>query len=315
MKKYQHLIKYLYFGLGAASLGWIIVGSVDFFTQIYLSGKLWRFELYVCLFLMPLNWSLEAIKIQFLSKNKIGFGESITAVCKGMSFSFFIPFGLGTIVGRSVQQNRDKALLMAQISLLSSFVQSVVSISFGLYFLQSLMMDIQDTRLQNVRIMAIVSLLVLLLLFGLMLKYFPKLSQWMKNKVETYWMKQSLKFNEFSTVEILILFGISIIRYTVYVFQFVILLYLFEKLDISLMISVVCIIYLLQSILYLPSSINALARGGILALILFYFSLPKDNAMGISWTLFWINIAIPTIIGFYYLIRDSSYFLNLKIKT
>ena len=129
------------------------------------------------------------------------------------------------------------------------------------------------------------------------------------------WMKQSLKFNEFSTVEILILFGISIIRYTVYVFQFVILLYLFEKLDISLMISVVCIIYLLQSILYLPSSINALARGGILALILSYFSLPKDNAMGISWTLFWINIAIPTIIGFYYLIRDSSYFLNLKIKT
>ena len=80
------------------------------------------------------------------------------------------------------------------------------------------------------------------------------------------------------------------------------------------MLSIACIIYCIQSLIYLPSTVNAVARGALLAFIFSLYMMPESDAYRVSWLLFWINIAIPTIIGFIYLILDSKENLYEKIS-
>lgn len=314
MKNYHSIGKVIFAILAVCCFLWIIFQSREFFTKELFTSKIVSLEVLLCLLLMPLNWSLEAYKIYSLTYGEVSFLQSIKAVLKGLSFSFFTPFGLGSYIGRSIQQRINQSSIIVQISFISSIMQTAISILFGIVALKYLSQSISNSWIQQMIQYGFFTIVVLCLISIILYFYFEQFQIYILDFIRKFWHVQSIRFAQFSLFDLSKLFIICCIRYAVYVFQFVVLLNLFEYFDFISMLSIACIIYCIQSLIYLPSTVNAVARGALLAFIFSLYLMPESDAYRVSWLLFWINIAIPTIIGFIYLILDSKENLYEKIS-
>ncbi|MFT4203292.1 MAG: lysylphosphatidylglycerol synthase transmembrane domain-containing protein [Chitinophagaceae bacterium] len=84
--------------------------------------------------LMLLNWSLEAMKWRYLvqSVEKISLFTGLRAVMSGLSFSLFIPNGLGEYLGRMLYLHDGKRLRSISVSIVGSISQIIVTFTMGL---------------------------------------------------------------------------------------------------------------------------------------------------------------------------------------
>ena len=108
-----------------------------------------------------------------------------------------------------------------------------------------------------------------------------------------------------STQDIISISVYSILRYGVFVIQFALLISIHTNVNWIEIISAVSLIYLIQSLIILPVSLNGLIRGGLAVFVLNLW-MSSNLALGISWTLFWINIGLPAIFGIVLLFIESK---------
>lgn len=257
----------------------------------------------VAICLVPINWLLESKKWKLLINHFQPFSlrEALFSVLAGVSVAIMTPGRIGEYGGRLIgikQSNQPKALLA---NLISSLSQNIINIGIGLVgaliFMQQFM-PLQQSIFLSLMFMSSIIITVMLLIYfriDLLNGIIAYLPDW--NWVQK--VKSSISsFDKMDSSTLFSLLGVSFLRYTTYLSQYVLLIFFFGVTE-NLTASVlgVTTIFFLQSNLPLPPALSVLARS---EMAIFLWSVFTTNVLGIiaaSFLLWIINLVLPAILG------------------
>jgi len=263
--------------------------------------------LWIVILLVVVNYGLEARKWQLLitEVQNISFWKSYKAVLSGQSFAFNTVNNVGEYVGRIAHLEDGKRLKAISVTLVGSISQFIVTLIMGISGLIYMRLYVLDTThfiagLNKFWIDGLIYALsagtiVLLLVFYEI--------AWITKLLEKVPFIHKLSFfiinvEHFTKKKLTFIMILSIIRYTVFILQYIILMRLF-KVDIEIIAAgwMVCVMFLVLAII--PSI--ALAELGIRGEISRQlFGLLSINVLGITFSaaLIWfINRVLPALAG------------------
>lgn len=268
--------------------------------------------LLLVLVLMPLNWFFETQKWLALMRKieSITFYQALKVVLVGLSFSLFTPNRVGEYGGRVMMVSKGKRLHAVWATIVGISSQWIVLIVGGWWGLMGAFylnfLPIQPTLFSALILVgAATSILLFFLYFNLKkcVAYSAKF-KWTKN-----WSRKmsASPFSSYSNKELIQALTYSTIRYFVYSFQYLCLLYFFGfEAALSATFLGVLIVYLLQTGIPLPPSTGLLARGNIALLIFGYISM-ANNAPTIilasTFSLWIINVVLPALVGAFFIAK------------
>lgn len=278
------------------------------------SSEIW--DLVVVLFLMIINWSIEAVKwkISVHHIQPISFFKSFRAILSGVSFSVSTPNRIGEYLGRMLYMEEGNRLRIVALTIVSSMSQLIITLlagAIGLFFIQKKIeageiMEGLDSSFW-LQVLQYGVIIVLLILTGIYfrLSLLTTLADKWKNAARYAWLVSSLK--EVGATLLIKLLSLSAIRYIVFVVQYFLLFQLFNV-NISWWqcLWAVSVIFLVLAIIPTFAIAELGVRGKIsLKLIELY----SANSLGISIasaTIWIINLVLPAIAG-------SLLILSIKI--
>jgi uncharacterized membrane protein YbhN (UPF0104 family) len=273
----------------------------------------WR--LYVVVGLMLVNWGLEAKKWQILLQHiaKISFLKSFKSVLSGVAFTMVTPNRMGEFIGRVFYVAEGQRIRAATLTIVGSISQLIVTFGAGLIGLLAL----GNTILPNEASDGLSFIWMKGLLVGIMgvtlllLAIYFKIS-WLVRVVEKIPAFSKYVYfidllDNFSATELLKILSLSIIRYLVFVAQY---LLLFQLFGVSMPwwqgFNAVSVMFLILAIVPMPGIAELGIRGKASIALFTTFS---SNAVGIlvtSGSIWLINLILPAIIG-------SLLVLNVKL--
>lgn len=287
----------------AICLLWMGSNAFQFLSELNFNDAQNGWILVLILVLMPINWGLETLKIYNRAKLDLSFVDSYKTVLKGVALSFFTPLGLGQYLGRLGQQTETNALRLVPLSLMGSLIQTITNVSIGILMGYPIYSLLYSNLLQNnTKSIYLTLFFSVITLLGI-IYFLSKKESKFKTLVGSYF--PDIHTTIISTQDIISISVYSILRYGVFVIQFALLIRMHTDVNWSEIISAVSLIYLIQSLIILPVSLNGLIRGGLAVFVLNQW-MSSNLALGISWTLFWINIGLPAIFGIVILFIESN---------
>lgn len=250
--------------------------------------------------LMIINWSIEAVKWKFLidKLHQISWLDAIEGILFGVTFSLFTPSRIGEFGGRVFALNTDRKEAIVS-TILGSLAQIVVNLSFGALGLLLYILLFQEIDFYLVFAFGFIYILMVLAIHfcyynldvvSTKFSNFPILK-----KANRYLHIIDLyNYKDFLFIEIM-----SAIRYLVYCLQFVLLLKFF-----GFQITIVTALILVSAIFFIqtinPLNIALLDftfRGNVAAYFLASFTVNPIVIIATTFTLWFINLIIPAIIG------------------
>ncbi|MDQ6813127.1 MAG: flippase-like domain-containing protein [Bacteroidota bacterium] len=280
------------------------------------SNQGWKAVLVI--FLMLANWSCEALKWRVLIGHiqKISFLTAFKAILSGLSVSVAMntPNGAGEYFGRILyvkQGNRIRAITLTFVGSISQLIVTMFLGTIGLFLLKDNFYNATNETLHLslpvINGIAYGSIAITAVLTG----FYFELS-WLVRLFEKipFVAKYSFfiqKLEDFKMAELLKVLLISILRYSVFIIQYLLLLQLFD-----VGISVVTAFWLI-TIMFLALAIVptvALAELGVRGKIsVFLFGAFSTNTLGIVFTasaIWLINLVVPALAG-------SLFILGIKL--
>ena len=264
-------------------------------------------ELVLVFFLMFINWSIDAIKWQFLVSKleKVSFWLALKAVFLGITVSIFTPNRIGEFGGRVFclqQADRLKAIL---VTIFGNITQLVTTIIFGVLaflFFSSLYTHLLFTKSDyGIYILLVLSIVVFTVLIYLLYNVSQLSSLFSRWKFLDKYKSYAPVFSLFSSKDISKVLFLSILRYSVYSFQFYLLIK-FANIEINLLQSLTMSALTFLSMSIIPTiALTELGVRGSVAIYFFGFLSP--NAIGImtaSFALWIINLVVPAVIGVFF---------------
>ncbi|MDA7804284.1 flippase-like domain-containing protein [Crocinitomix sp.] len=271
------------------------------FTQISIQSN-GLFYGIIAFLLMGLNWSLESKKWQILihSIQPMTFKSALIAVLAGISTGIITPNRLGNFIGRIAFVEKDARLKATLLTLLSNLAQFVTTVSFGLVGL----FFVGSSYFKNASyLMPIIGAVILF--FGILIYLKPNrinirpLNYFIPEKVG-----DGIHFVSETSLNIkLKIIGISGVRHLVFVTQYVLIISLFIQ-DIAVhdLYTHIAVVYLLVTLI--PSLFfgKLFLREAAALVILSQLGIPDSIILITGFLLWFINIAIPSVIGAFFLI-------------
>lgn len=263
--------------------------------------------LFWVIFLMLFNWFVESLKWKYLI-NKL---ETVTvwlsfkAIFLGITVSIFTPNRVGEFGGRIfclTKADRIKAVLSTMLGNLSQLLSTVLFGCLAICYYLITFDDLLGFDFSSFR--WIFLLLNIILLFGSFFMYLnASYLTIVLNKI-TFLKKyiDYLKvFSYYSKKELLNILFFSVFRYSIFTFQFYLLLHFFDV-EISFLSSAVmsALTFFTMSIIPTIAITELFARGSVAVL---FFGLLSDNLIGITMaasSLWAINLVLPAIIGVFF---------------
>ncbi len=324
-KTYNFLLKLI---IISVSFGYIYYQL--FFNENY--EKVWNlfaltyswektlFMLLLIIFLMILNWSIEAYKWKYLIKKieKISFGKALKAVFAGLSVSAFTPNRIGEFLGRVFILQKANPWKAIFISFLCSMSQLIITLLMGsasvivyIFVFYSKQHLIPSSFLYLVLSLLIITDLIILSVFFNV----SFISKWLNILIKPKWrrMKGYLKvFSFFNVYELRNILAFSLLRYFVFSFQFYLLLRFF-----GIPLNIFEGIFLISLVYFVLSAIPSIAlaeigiRGSVaMGVFDYYFNTTLHlnvnynfAVVAASSVLWLINIALPAFIGNFYVVK------------
>lgn len=256
----------------------------------------------IVLLLFPLNIYLEAIKwkLQLKPIENISNAKSFVSILTGITAGMFFPNRMGNFIGRIFMLEKADRIKASLVSIVGGMAQMIVTVSLGL--IASLFFVKNNLFITAIIAISTITILMLLYFNISLLRYFQFLiPKKFKNKTEEYLEVFSL----YSKKELLIILLFSFLKYSLYTFQFVILIWSFNV-PISYFKAMIPIslTYLLMMIVPFITITEIAIRGSVSIIVFEQWFIMNNidlsyKAMVFSASsLLWIiNIAIPAIIG------------------
>lgn len=262
--------------------------------------------------LIPVNWGLEAIKWQLSVRRiyPVGLGQAIKAVLSGVSFSVTMPNRVGEYLGRIMYLPEGSRLKTISVTLVGSFAQLLVTLlagTIGLVLLKDeLLRHFTEYRLAAQFIVYGLALTCALCLFF----YFraadaaPLFRRWMRSEKYFYLVEALHHFDRKLLWQVLLL---SVLRYAVFIVQYVFVFYLFGVyVPVGTIALVMSIVFLSMAIVPSIALVEVWLRGEIMIILMGLF---YTNTLGVglaSVTVWFLNLIVPAIAG-------SLLLLNLRV--
>ena len=263
----------------------------------------------IVLFLMFLNWFLEALKWRYMISKieKVSIYTSLKAVFAGITVSSFTPNRVGEYGGRVFYLEKADRLKGVIITFIGSMSQLLITILFG----SISFIILSELLFESKVLFSAISkfkLLVLLLLFllNVFIFYFfynvhSFISFFNLNKYINRFKQYIQTFTIYNSSELTNILLFSFSRYIVFSIQFLILLNVFE-IDSSTFHSMLSVMLIFLFVSIIPTIVVAEigVRGSV---AIYVFSLFTINSIGVfsSTLLLWIiNLVIPSLIGIYF---------------
>lgn len=260
--------------------------------------------LIVTIILVPINIYLEGVKwrIQLKPIENISYYKSFLSIFTGLTAGMFFPNRMGNFLGRIFMMENGDRIKAAMVTIVGGMAQMIATVSVGL--IATIFFVNKYFVLLTISIILIVALLLLIYFNIHVLKYFQFLiPKKFKEKTKEYFDVFSLYYKK----ELLKILIISFLRYFIYTFQFVLLIWAFNipltYLNAMIPISLT---YLLMMIVPFITITEIAIRGSVSILVFekWFIINGINNSLGFmvfsASSLLWIlNIAIPSIIGLF----------------
>jgi MFS family permease len=274
--------------------------------QLAFTGQ--KASLFIVLFcLMICNWGIESRKWQLLMRpiQPVGYLRAFRAVLSGLSFSLFIPNGVGEYFGRMVYMDEGNRLKSISLSIAGSMSQVIITSIAGVISLHYLKQGawLQSNVLVSVPIfwinlvlsmmwMGTIVLVVVYFRISWLSKIFGKISFIQRYQ---YFIEHLETFTTFDLTKIL---SLSFFRFLVFTTQYLVTLHLFEAaVPLPVALATVSVVFLV--LLVLPTIPAAdLGLRGQTAIQL--FGLVSSNSIAIiatTTTIWFLNLILPAMAG------------------
>jgi len=268
------------------------------------SAEIW--DLVIIVFLMIINWSIEAWKWKISIQNvqPMSFSRSFRAVLSGVSFSVSTPNRMGEYLGRILymeEGNRLRVISLTIVSSMSQLITTLLAGSVGLFFIRKNIdtgnsIEGLDSFWLQVLQYGVIIVLVILTGFYFRLSLIINVADKLRNNSRYAWLIGSLK--DIDATLLLKLLSLSAIRYIVFVVQYFLLFRLFEAdMEWWQCFWAVSVIFLVLAIIPTFAIAELGLRGKVSLKLIGLFS---TNSLGISLatvTIWIINLVLPAIAG------------------
>ncbi len=296
----------------------LVVLCYSLYTQLLLQPDLpqrWQqiklnlqsFTFLAVIFLMLINWGIEAKKWQLLVKHvqPFSFIQSFKSVLAGCSITMLTPNRIGEYGGRILflkEANRIKAISLNITSSISQLLVTMVMGCGGLIYLRffsqtsSNALNVLPDFWGNVLIYFSITGTGLLFLFYIRLAWLVRLIEMVPAFTKA--VKHITVLDEFSARQLLNILLLSLLRYGVFVGQYVLLLQVLQvNIDTIVCFWLLTIFYLLMAVAptigFLELPLRAKASMELMKLY-------STNTLGIetaALSIWLINLVIPALIG------------------
>ena len=260
--------------------------------------------LILTIILIPINIYLEGVKWKFQLKpiENISYYKSFLSIFTGLTAGMFFPNRMGNFLGRIFMMENGDRIKAAMVTIVGGMAQMIATVSVGL--IATIFFVNKYFVLLTISIILIVALLLLIYFNIHVLKYFQFIiPKKFKEKTKEYFDVFSL----YDKKELLKILIISFLRYFIYTFQFVLLIWAFNipLTYINAMIPI-SLTYLLMMIVPFITITEIAIRGSVSILVFekWFIINGISNSLELmvfsASSLLWIlNIAIPSIIGLF----------------
>ncbi len=297
------------------------------FKHLILNGSL-AFSLILVFLLMLANWSIEAFKWRFMISKieDISFFSSLKGILAGISVGTFTPNRVGEFMGRVFNLKIASPWKAIFISIIGSMSQLLVTFLLGsisIAILGEMYFKVHDQNLRFFFYVFLFLLLIIDIIFILMYFNVSFINSFINKRIKKRWKRirsYLYVFSIFNNKELLKVLSLSFIRYSIFSFQFYILLAAFQV-PISMFESIILTSFIYFAMAAIPTI--ALAEVGIrgsvaIGVFSYYFEYLRSyeaiNPLAIlaaSSVLWLINLAIPAIIGNFY-VGNLHFFYKKK---
>lgn len=260
--------------------------------------------------LLPINWILETLKwYEFIDK-KISFWEAIKATLAGVAISIFSPNRTGDYAGRVLLVKAEHNWASVIATMAGNYCQFLVLLTGGglglLYFGQTYLL--QDW--EHLKWVGYVVILFILFLWSvpfIFLRWETRLEKledkrWIGKFVKNLRMLRKLSLSAFLKA-----LCFAVLRYVTFCSQYFLMLK-FYGIEISALdaYSGIATIFLIQLSIPLPPVSALLARGQIALTIWSPFHANSLGILAATFTLFIINLVLPSFLGLLYIIKINT---------
>lgn len=275
------------------------------------NGNAWKYLL-PALLLMPINWALEALKWRQLLGVEPGWSwsEIWASVLAGISVSLATPNRIGEYGGRAMVAPPQRAVGIIWTSILGSLCQWTAFLICGwpsLCFWLSGWYEWSAVFTWGLASLIPLALLVIwLLLFRVGLR--SCLEKALKRNKWWRWVQSRLKnLAAISPVSGLWALLLALLRFIVYTFQFLLLLWFFGvPLEFGEGMSGIFSIYLIQAGIPLPPGLSVISRSEIAVLFWGGASISPVAIVSATFSVYLINLLLPALLGTWVIVRKKS---------
>jgi uncharacterized membrane protein YbhN (UPF0104 family) len=254
----------------------------------------------VVVFLMMLNWLLESLKWQYLSRRlvDISIWEAIEAVFCGLTWAIFTPNRIGEYGGRVMFLPNRKRIHGVFAMAVGSFAQNVITNITGvlatLWFLYYFL---------NLNIWLYLGIVALSMIFLALLTIFYFNIKWLVGLLDR--IKFLKKYHRFFDImgryekpELLVVIGYSLARFFVFSFQYYLVIHLLLPgiPFYSMMLTVIVFIFI-QSALPSLDLLDIGVRSFTAAHLFLYITNQQIAIIAAVSSIWLINLIIPAILG------------------
>ena len=258
----------------------------------------------LALLLVPVNIYLEGIKWKFQLKpiENISNWKSFLSIFTGITAGMFFPNRMGNFLGRIFMLEKGDRIKAAMVTIVGGMGQMIATVSIGL--IASIFFVKKHLVLLTIAVILIIATLLMMYFNIQFLKYFQFLiPKKYKEKTKEYFEIFSL-YNKDELFKIL---AISFLRYFLYTFQFVLLIWAFNvPLTYFKAMIPISLTYILMMVIPFITITEIAVRGSVSIFVFekwFIINNISDSYLILVFSassLLWIfNIAIPSIIGLF----------------
>ncbi len=280
--------------------------------EAFLACFTWEYAhwLIITIFLIPINWGLEALKWQQLIKgfSDYSFWRIFKAILVGIAIGLFTPNRIGEYGGRILMvkpEHNWKAFIATAVG---GFSQLLVLLSFGLlgliYFAS--IYFTWDTYLLYLIFFLGLGLISLMLFCFFNIDLLLPIA---RRLPFVHYLKQYLKhlmlLTEYNAKALWTTLLFSALRLFTYSSQYYFMLRFFDIEIPSFLVAISGIFthYFFQTSIPLPPIFDVAARGPMALFIWQRFTSDTIGILGSTYTLYIINLIIPAILGGFFLLR------------
>jgi hypothetical protein len=272
--------------------------------------------LIACVLLMPVNWGIESYKWRIITApvEPISFGRANRSIYSGICLGNFAPGRATEFIAKILFFEPDNRPKVTVLHFMNGMFQFSVTVIIGFAALLLKLRDFGSEYAWMVYVSGGIGVLMLAALSASIYKV-EFLLRFITKKVGNSADVEGFQYN-FPMSRVVVLFVLSAIRYTVFFSQFALVLYIFNGEGLFLpVLSGISVYFLITATIPMLSVAEAAIRAAV-AMVVFKSSGMSDTVVALTTVLIWlINIIIPSLIGYYFLLRENFNFkVSLKRK-